>query len=208
MKPNGPAMLVIFAAFGALPGCAKKVDVPVTVSLVDKNCSTGFDVAKAKPLSVGADPLRVTVDVNAPCFAGNEGASLYAAFALPRSNKEYFISITSNSTNDGILAPRALLLDKQGHIVREIGRDSFVFHGTALYAGVRIHADEDYLIVASDPRSVGQTVSQTIDTTQAHVVSAGVVYATVFTGSTATKNMTYSHTEVIAIEAKPVPDNK
>ena len=208
MVPYRRAELIALAASIALFGCAKTVDVPITISLADKICAAQPDITQAKPVSVGSKALNVTVDGNAPCLSSSAGSSLYVVFALPRADKEYNVSVTSNPSRDGILSPRVLMLDTQGHMIREIGRDDFVFHGSALYAGVRVHAGETYLVVASDPHSVGQSISQTVDTTQAQVIPAGVVYATVFTGSTATKNMTYSHTGILVIAAQPIPESK
>jgi hypothetical protein len=146
----------------------------------------------------------VTLDGSGPCLQDGQGAkSLYAVFRLPAASTPYQITIASQPLGAGLFSPHLLLVDDQGKVLREIPRDSFLFHGDDLSVALRAHPGEAYLVAASDPQSVGQQVSQIAENTSTTVMPAGP-YAMVFIsrGSDATSTYTYAHNGTIKVSVK------
>lgn len=192
-----------------LSACAKSVDLPPTTVISGRSCAAQFDISSARDIVLNGKTLSVSVDANSPCTIDQDNASsLYNSFRLPTSEREYFVSVLSSPVGDGLLSPRVIMLDANGVKLREVPRDAFVFHGSALYLGVRVRAGERYLIVASDPATVGHEISQTFDATQSNVYAAGPVFVNVNTGSSTMKTEIYSHTGSLTITAQQLPGEK
>lgn len=205
MRPDARLLLLGFMAI-FLSACAKSIDVPPTTVISGRSCAAQFDISSARDIALNGKELSVSVDANSPCTTDQASASsLYSSFLLPASEREYFVSVVSNPVGSGLLSPRVIMLDANGSKLREVPRDAFVFHGSALYLGVRIRTGERYLIVASDPATVGQEISQTFDATQSNVYAAGPVFVAVHSGSSMTKTEIYSHTGSLTITAQPLP---
>jgi hypothetical protein len=176
--------IVILAACATPP--------PATVNLDGRTCTAGPDLGKAQGLTLEPrNKLTVTLDGAATCFLTSEGAkSVYATFLLPQFTDEYLVTVVSAPIGQGLFSPHLLMLDPQGKVVRELARESFLFHGSGLSAGIRVHSGEHYLIVASDPQSVGASVSRLSEQTHVTTTSTGFAYFSVHTGSDA--NDTYT----------------
>ncbi len=169
------------------------------------------DLIAARALILATNkPVSVAVDEKMPCLADSSGdPSVYAVFALPQATEEFLVSVTSYPQGQTLFAPRVMMLDETGRAMREVTRDIFVFHGPALYLGLRVRAGERYLVVASDPKSVGQQVSHIQSATQSNTIgaatTAGTIFVNVNTGSESTTDYTYAHNGRIAVAATPVP---
>src|SRR5579884_2290766 len=130
MRPAKVSALLTMPVLLALCGCAKTVDFPPTITLGARVCPRQIDTSQAKSLAISGKAVSVEVDANFPCVAGADNeVSLYTAFRLPQSQREYFISVTSQPRGSSLFAPKAMLLDAQGTVLRQIPRDTFVFHG-------------------------------------------------------------------------------
>jgi hypothetical protein len=194
----------------ALAACATEpAPLPIT-SLDARDCAVQPDLGGARALPLDTDKpvtVTVTIDRDTACWAANEGAkSSYVAFRLTESTEPYLISVTSVALGNTLFAPRLALLDDRGEILRRLSHNSFVFHGSSLYAGIRVHPDERYLIVASDPDVVGQQFSQISGGVRSTVVPVGVGgFAAIYTGSESTQASTYAHNGRVTVSAQPVP---
>jgi hypothetical protein len=190
-----------------LAACASPAPPPI-LSLDGRPCVGSPDVAGAQavPLDAG-NPVKLDLDGGAACLEAKGGArSAYAAFRLPASQKPYLLTVTSTPLGDTLFAPRLLLLDGQGRVLREVPRDGFLFHGTALYAGLRAAPAERYLIVASDAPSVGQQVSHILGESRAIPVPVGIgAVALVRSGSEKQQVITYAHNGRVTVTAQPMP---
>jgi hypothetical protein len=99
-------------------------------SLTDALRARGYEVTIV-PLDSGK-AVKAELDTGAPCLAaeGTGAKSVYAAIRLPSSEEPYLLSVTSMP---------------QGALLREVPRESFVFRGTTLHAGVRARPGAEYL---------------------------------------------------------------
>jgi hypothetical protein len=189
----------------ALSACAPSP--PPITSLEGRACTPAPDFTTARPLRLDSNN-RVTVDLdqNASCSQTSDGAlSAYVLFSLPDSLEPYLVTVTSQSQGQTLFAPRLLVLDGLGNPLREMPRSSFQYHGAALYLGIRIYPGEKYVMVASDPRAVGQQVSQLRAGTQANTVASGGIYFTYYTGFEANQIFTFAFNGKVTVSAEPMP---
>ena len=114
--------------------------------------------------------------------------------------------MTSAPLGDTLFSPRLMLLDEQGNVLREVPRDEFMFHGVALYAGLRAAPAERYLIVASDAASVGQQMSHILGESHLTPVPIGIgAVAIINSGSEKQQVITYAHNGRVTVSAQPIP---
>jgi hypothetical protein len=125
--------------------------------------------------------------------------------SLPENAEPYLIAVTSRIVGTTLFAPRIVVFDATGKPLRSMAGDSFMFHGAALYLGIRAQPGERYLMVASEPRTVGQETSQLWAGTQTTVgVAAGVAYQ-VHTGFEKNANFTYAVNGQVTVAVQPMP---
>jgi hypothetical protein len=171
-----------------------------------RSCANAPDYASAMPVKLADKAVTVSLDTNTACFEAAGGMkSAYASFKLPESPAEYLISVTSAPVGRGLFSPHLQVLDVNGKVLREIGRDAFVFHGPSLYVGLRVHPEERYLIVASDPTTIGQEVSQIVGATQVATSGANGIFFQVHTGTETASTYVYALNGSVIVEAQPVP---
>lgn len=194
----------------AVASCTHDPGPPPIVSIADRACTAQPVLSNAKPVVLDGDKsVTVKLDGTAPCWEADGAKSVYSMFDLPQSPDPVLVSVLSDPLGQGVFAPRVIVLDGDQHIMRELPRDSFMFHGASLYVGIRLHAGERYLIVASDPKTVGQQYTQASESTQvaagAVVTGAAVGFFTVHTGSDSTSIYTYSYNGTVKVTAQPMP---
>jgi hypothetical protein len=196
--------LVVLTALGG--GCAKPPPPP-SLSLAGRACVEKPDLPSASAVPLAENkPVSVTLDDRAPCIeAAGAGKAAYAAFSLPQSTEEYVLSVTSMPVGEGRFSPRLSLLDADGKKLRDIPPDMFMAHGTSLHAGLRPHAGERYLIVSSDPDTIGQTKSQIMDGTQAASSYSPGLIVTIHTGTENNVTLTNAYNGIVTVAAQPIP---
>ena len=202
-----------FAALTAallLAGCGSQGPAPI-VSLADRACTPQPSLLGTPTLLLGgSNKMDVAVDVGAPCVEAPDGSrSAYIAVSLPATSVPYVLSVRSAILGQTVFAPRMELLDGEGHVLRDIPRSAFMFHGASLYAAVRSHINDRFLIVFSDAGTVGQTKSQVHEEinqqTFTSVTPTAVVAVNVNTGSDHTIAFTYADNGKLTITAAPLP---
>lgn len=209
IRPGRP--LGIAVMLGSLAACVGDPAPPPVTSLGDRACSDQPFLGDAKPVVLDRDKsVTVKLDGTAPCWQAADGAkSIYSAFALPQNGEPVLLSVTSDPIGVGLFAPRVLLLDETDRVVRELPRDSFMFHGSSLYLGIRLHPGERYLVVASDTGSVGRQFDHTVETTRvtegSAVSASGGVFFSIHTGADSTTTYTYSYNGTVTVTAQPMP---
>jgi hypothetical protein len=205
--------LLSIACLVLLSACATNMAVPplLALPLDGRACATQPDLVAARALALATNKaVTVVVDDKAPCLADSSGQpSVYAIFTLPQAMEEFLVAVTSVPQGQTLFVPRVMMLDEAGRQLREVSRDTFVFHGPALYLGLRVRPAERYLVVASDPKFVGQQVSHiqsaTMSNTYGTFTAAGAIYVNINTGSEAALDYTYAHNGSITVAATPVP---
>lgn len=202
---SGPCLAALLAA------CAGNKPIDPVVDLSSRQCANQPDLSNPQALSMqDRASLTQVIDNSAPCVLLADGSkSLYRVFSLPDTTTPGMVSVTSTPVGQGLFTPRVVLLDAAGTVLRELPRDMFMFHGSALYAAARLHAGDHFLLVASDPQTAGQTVSQIVGSTQANTATAatvsGTVSFTIHTGREATNLYTYAHSGSVTVAVKPIP---
>ena len=213
MRPIALVSAVCFALLGGLSACTTgpAVEPVLALPLDGRSCARDADLATARALVLATNKaVTVAVDEKMPCLADSDGEpSVYATFSLPQAMEEFLVSVTSIPQGQTLLAPRVMMLDESGQSMREISRDTFVFHGPALYLGLRVRAGERYIVVASDPKFVGKQVSHiqsaTMSNTFGAATASGAVFVNVNTGAETATDYTYAHNGSITVAATPVP---
>ena len=192
----------------ALAACAAAPALPPILSLDGHPCAERPDLVGAEDLPLDAGhPVKRAFDADAACLeTAGSGKSVYAVFRLPQSGEPYLLSVTSAPVGETLFSPRLVLLDGQGEILRRVPRDDFMFHGTSLYAGLRAAPAERYLVVASDPASIGQQVSHIVGDSRMIPVPVGIgAVAMIHSGSETQQFFTYAHNGSVTIVAQPMP---
>ncbi len=179
------------------------------VSLDGRACATGPELITAYPvaLDAGKETKVAIVAADLRCIQAADGTrSSYVAFSLPISPARYLVTVRSEPLDQTLFSPRILLLDGLGNPVRELPRSVFMFHGKTLYAGVQADPGERYLVVASDPASIGEQVSQLKASVQDTYVSfANGGYGEWHMGAEKTSVLVFAHNGSISVTAQPMP---
>lgn len=190
-----------------LASCATVAPMQPILRLDGRNCTAAptLDADNVTPL-IFEKPLTLNLDQDARCIAAPDGKrSTYVILALSDRTEPYVIGVTSAPRGAALFSPRLLILDAAGTILRERHRDAFMFHGTTLYAGMRAYPGDRYLMIASDPASVGQQVSQIIGTTQARAVPAGRGIFFMHSGSERGQSAVLTHNGSLTVTAQSLP---
>ena len=188
---------ILIAAL-SLAGCATPPpDLPPLLSISENNCDSVPNLAGAIPTvaTVEGDdvkPAGVTLDIGSHCLNNKDGKALYAVFALPDGGP-YTVSLGSVPVGRAIFAPRASILDAQGTPVRDLPVTGFMFRGDAFTTLYRSHPGERYLLVTSDPATVGKSLQQLHETVQHTYISTGTAIVVINTGSDVASDTTWAH---------------
>ena len=210
MNSGAIARILPFAALTVLLAACSKPPPP-TLTLAGRTCVEKPDLASATAVPLADDkPVKVTLDDKTPCFdMPGSGKAAYVAFSLPASNDEYILSVTSVPIGEGRFLPRLVLADGDGKKLRDISPDMFMAHGTALRAGLRPHPGEHFLIVSSDPDTIGQSKSQIMDGTQVSTASVATGgYIQIHTGFENNVTFTNAYNGTVIVAAQPIPKAK
>jgi hypothetical protein len=206
-----PLAALALAALG-LAGCAATAPpTPALLSLDGRPCAAAPALDPASPVAM-RKPMEpyagatAEIDGRGACLVDPGGArSLYVVFALPESAEPYVISVASVPLGETILAPRVLVLDARGAVLRERGRDDFAFRGTRLEAGLRAYPGDRFLVVASDPASVGRRDTQVVGQIQSTPVCSMYGCFYVNTGAERSGAYVYAHNGRVVVAAEPMP---
>lgn len=194
-------------AFAALQGCVTATPMQPLVRLDDRSCTPRPVLDGPAVVGLPFDKA-VTVEVSgqSACLEGREGMrSSYVVLMLPEVSEPYVVTVASVPRGDALMSPRLLVLDAGGATLRERQRDAFMFHGTTLQAGMRAYPGDRYLVVASDPPTVGKKVSKLIGSTQSTMVPMGTGMFVMYSGSERAHGATFAHNGEITVRAQPVP---
>jgi hypothetical protein len=126
-------------------------------------------------------------------------------YRLPDAQTPYSISIVSVPTDVSVFVPHIATLDARGSLVREISRDSLAFRNGNLSALFRSHANDSYLLLASDTGEVGKSSQQILETTKSEMFGTGTAFFTVYTGDDRSRQLVYSHNGSVEITLSPIP---
>jgi hypothetical protein len=202
-----------------LAGCAQPgpIQPPPILDLTSRNdCAAKPDLGLAHAVILDKDrkaSVTAIVDQTAPCLEQMAGTkSLYTVFELPADDPSSVVTVASATAGGGVFAPHVVLLDAQGLPLRELERDKFLFRGSELSVLFRQHADDHYVLVASDPSVVGKSFVQVSETTSSQTMgtgtAAGPVYFTVYSGKDVSGEYVYAHTGAVTVTITPVSQSR
>ena len=205
MKCVHSSALLAAVPLAFVAACTKPPPPPI-LSLDGRQCTALPDLATAHPVLANDKDVSVTLDDKTGCLDVHAARKLaYVAFGLPDISQPYLLSVTSIPIGEGLFFPKLTLLDGTGKVVREIPADTFLPHGAALHAGLRPHPEERYLIVSSDPTTIGQTNSQLTEGIQVNGFMAGGIYVQVQTGLEGKSSFTHAYNGTVDVKATLVP---
>ncbi len=200
--------LMIASAILLLSGCAHAPPPPM-LSISQTSCDTSPDMQHAEPIAYNEkDESSISAQFNekSTCLQSGSGAkSLYKLYRLPNAQAPYSISIVSVPTEVSVFVPHIAIFDGNGALVREIPRDSLTFRNGNLSALFRSHANDSYLLLASDVDQVGKSSQQILETTRTDMFCAGTAFITVHTGDDRSRQLMYSHNGSVEITLAPIP---
>jgi hypothetical protein len=203
--------LVAVSLLLVLAACAPKPEIVAPVySIGAKTCSAEIDISTARPISFNAEEpeaIEVRIDGSSPCVEkpGSE-RQLYQLIQLPVTSTPYLVSIGSKINGSGIFAPVLLTLDSEGNAKRQIDQSSFLFRGSSLTAKIQSQPDEHFLVIASNPASVGDTSMRIDSLVNSHTTySNGFAYR-VNTGHETRTNVTFSHSGLVSVSTHSLPN--
>src|SRR5262249_39766539 len=131
--------------------------------------------------------------------------SVYGVVDLPAGEPGRIVTVTSFAMGKTIFSPKLQLRDAQGAVLREVGREAFMFSGSSLQAQLRQRENEPYLVIVSDGSSVGKSV----DHIQASVVTSGVMVGTAYvpvnSGAEGRSQLMFAHNGEVTTTLAPLP---
>lgn len=200
-------LIAALVATAILPGCVTVTPLAPVVQLNGRSCSVAPALGADRGVALPFDKqINVEVGDGAACLQAADGSrSTYALFALPAVAEAYVVSVVSVPRGDTLLSPRLAILDANGTVTRERPRDVFMFHGATLQAGMRVYPGDRYLVVMSDPATVGKRVSQIIASTQSTMVPMGSGMFVMNTGSERGHSAVFAHNGELSVRAQPLP---
>ncbi len=204
MRMHATALAALAVMATMMSGCADKTPPMLTINTA--NCVATPDLGSAHPVTV-KDAASVAFDDTTPCLQPSGAvARLYTVFLLPESDAPRSIFVKSVPRGQGVVAPHVMVLDQEGKPIREIPHDRFLSRGGSLQAGIRMQTGERYLLVASNPETVGHSSSEIVADIQQTMVATGTGgYFFVNTGKETVRKLTRAHGGTIVVSAELVP---
>lgn len=197
-RPDNIQRVAALLACLTVVACTAAPAPPPVTSLRERDCSARLVLATAHSVPFGSDQATTTIlDGQGLCLNAGITKSSYAVFRLPNAVPPYLVMVTSEPRGRALLSPRLMILNAQGELSREISRDAFMFQDDSLYVGFRTHPGERFVIVASDPGTVGRQVSQIMG------FADSVDYFPL--GHESTRSFIYSHNGRVIVSAQPMP---
>ncbi len=195
-------MVLLLAACG---GNRTQTNVsPPVVSLEGRQCEARPNLSTARQVELEARRATVVeVGADTPCWNdnGKTGNAAYAVFALPQAPNPYMVRVSSAPHGNAILMPRVQILNESGAVVREMGRQDMQFRSGALGTVARIQPGQRYLVVSSDPQSVGERNARIVGNTTVTTVPVPFGAIQLYDGHDSVHQLQGSHNGVIAVAA-------
>ncbi|MBV9992444.1 MAG: hypothetical protein JOZ72_14275 [Alphaproteobacteria bacterium] len=189
--------LAALSSLCLLGACAvQERPLPPLTTLSGRQCAASADIATAAVLLYKTkDETKQVVDMAdaMPCLKTASGAALYVVYGLPQTDEPYVIGVASTSRGGTLFAPQVMLLAGDGSVKRTFPGKQMEFRGEGY--GVRIpkHGDEAYIVVASDPATVGSSTSRINDATQVTYASNGYATYAIHSGTESQDTYIYAH---------------
>jgi len=192
-----------------LSACSHAPAPAPMLSITQSSCDPTPDMRNTVPIAYNEKDnasVLAQFDEKSACLQAGPGEkSLYKVYRLPDAQAPYSISIVSVPTGASTFAPRIAILDSRGILLREIARDTLAFRNGRLSALFRSHADDGYLLLASDADMIGKTSQQIVETTKSEMLGTGTVFVTIHTGDDQSRQFVYSHNGSVEITLSPIP---
>jgi hypothetical protein len=184
-----------------LAGCSSG-PAPITTVAAVPNCATTPVLGGAPRLGLGSGPTMLVFDAKTPCLETPAGRAVYVGFGLPESQTPYRILLLSIPQGDTLFSPAVTTYAADGQAYRRVSREVFTLRGGLLQATVEVQPDERFMVINSDPRSVG---SQTVEYTHTGMETAGAAGGFVIPRVRDTSRsitFTNAHNGTMTVEAK------
>jgi Maltose operon periplasmic protein precursor (MalM) len=193
----------------ALAGCqTKSVVMPARLEISTPSCAKAPDMGLASSFTGKKDELVSVVRMgdDAPCVTNAAGQkSSYAVLALPADAQDMIVTVTSKMMGQTILSPRLEIRDDKGALTREIPNEKFAYNGTSVQTQLRQRPGDRYVVILSDPATVGKTVEQIQSIRISSGVMVGMVYVPMNSGAEGRANLVFAHNGEVTTTLVPMP---
>lgn len=208
IKRHALAALPLFLLIGACE--TGREAIPARLEVAAPTCATAPNLTAAVAVvqEKKDDPYKATVrfDNGAPCLADAKGVkSVYGVVDIAAAETGSILTVTSYAFGTTIFSPKLQFRDAQGALMREVGRETFMFNGRALQTQLRKRDGERFLVIASDGASVGQSVEQIQSNRVSSGVMVGYVYVPINTGAEAKAQLVFAHNGEVTATLAPMP---
>lgn len=200
---------IVLVTAAMVASCAQHgPTVPPLTQLDGRACATAPDFTQAMPLQFDPEhekSVEADLKSSAPCMLIGGQPALYSVFYLPVGTDPYIVTIMATPQGENLLAPQIFLYGEQGTLLRSISGTALTFRAGALSALFRSHPDERYLVVASDPKAVGNSMTRIVEATNQRGGAVGNVYYTIYSGTDIAATYTLSHIGHFSVTIAAVP---
>lgn len=200
---RGATSMLGMALLLALAGCSSG-PAPVT-RVTAPNCATTPVLGGAPRLELAAGPRTLTFDATSPCLDLPVGRAVYVGFALPDNPVPYRVLLLSVPQGDTLFSPRVVTYAADGQPYRRVAREVFTLRGGLLRAMVELQPDEKFMVVSSDPASVGSEVTEVVQTGMETAGAAGGFMVPRVRDTSRSITFTNAHNGTMTVEARPKP---
>lgn len=196
---------ILFAA-----ACAPRQEiVPPVYSLNKDSCEDKPKLVSALPIGFNPEEIvsiDLRIDQTSNCLSGeNNESQLYQVIKLPSTSAPYIITVGSQPNGQSIFAPSIATLLDTGEIIREFDQSNFLFRGGKLTTKLKVEANEQYLMVASNPASVGESTTQITNLINRNSgYSNGIIY-NYNTGAENRSSYQFSHAGMVTVTTQALP---
>ncbi len=190
--------------------CAPRQEiVPPVYSLNRDSCQEEPKIASALPIGFNPEEvvsINLRIDQTSNCLsADNNENQLYQIIKLPAQSAPYIITVGSQPNGQSIFAPSIATLLDTGEVAREFDQSNFLFRAGKLTTKLKVEATEQYLMVASNPASVGESTTQITNLINRNSgYSNGIIY-NFNTGAENRSSYQFSHAGMVTVTTQALP---
>jgi hypothetical protein len=162
MRPVLAASALLAAAFAAACATTEPPPPPQPVLAIaaERTCDADIKIDAARPLTPpkprAEDTIIASFDASTACIE-RDGAKLnYVVFKLPDFAVNHTLTVGGANEALRTAAVSVSMLDATGAVKRSFGRDKVMTYGAIRGVQLRPGADEAFVLVMSDPETVGK----------------------------------------------------
>ncbi len=184
--------------------------VPPVFSLGATSCSSEPSLSSTLPITFNPkEPVTIEfrIDQSSRCLqTPDDRKQLYQMVQLPSVGHEYIVTVRSKTNGQSIFAPTLVTLKENGDIGQQLSQSDFLFRGDSLTAKIEIEATEQYLMIASNPQSIGQSTTQIRSLINSNMAYSNGIAMRYNTGTENRSDYKFSHAGMLSVTTQAPPN--